>query len=62
MVDLLEQPHLDNLGIETLKEATSRFIKQMVEAWGETHINQYIVMLYYLWSNTMFFVFSTNIW
>ena len=62
MVDLLEQPYLDNLGIEALKEATCRLIKQMVEAWGETHITHNMVMLYYLWSNTIFFVLCTNFW
>ena len=47
MVDLLEQPHLDNPGIEALKESTSKFIKQMVKALGETHItHHYMVMLY----------------
>ena len=44
MVNLLEQSHPYDHGIEALKQATSRLIEQMVEAWGETHITHYMVM------------------
>ena len=56
MVDLLEQPHLDDHGIEALKQATCRFTEEMVEAWGETHITHYMVMLYILCPCSMFFI------
>lgn len=45
MVDLLERPHLDDNGIEELKQATSKFTEEMVEAWGETHITHYMVFV-----------------
>lgn len=45
MVDLLEQPHVDDNGIEELKQATSKFTEEMVEAWGETHITHYMVLV-----------------
>ena len=57
MVDLQERPHLDNLGIEALKQATTRFIEQMVEAWGETHLlhgNAILLMVKYYVLYTIF--------